>query len=117
MIDYSSDESNNYQYIACEIDEELFGMSRTELINILLEENILARKYFFPGVHNMEPYKSLYPYSSIFLPKTEYIANRIISFPTGTAVDSATISKIIALVNFIHKNAKSIKNRLEGTGC
>lgn len=114
LIDYNDSEKNNYQYIACEIDEKLFGMSRTELIEIIIKENILARKYFYPGVHRMEPYKSLYPYSSVFLEKTEALAERIISFPTGTAVDSDFIKRITNLVAFINQNAQAIKNKKAG---
>lgn len=114
LIDYNDSEKNNYQYIACEIDEKLFGMSRTELIEIIIKENILARKYFYPGVHRMEPYKSLYPYSSVFLEKTETLSEKIISFPTGTAVDSSSINRITNLVAFINQNAQAIKNKKAG---
>jgi dTDP-4-amino-4,6-dideoxygalactose transaminase len=114
IIDYNDSEKNNYQYVACEIDEAQFGMTRTELIDILIKENILARKYFYPGVHRMEPYKSLYPYSSVFLERTERLADRIISFPTGTAVDSDSIKRVTNLVSFIHQNSGGIKNKMKG---
>lgn len=114
IIDYNDSEKNNYQYVACEIDEVQFGMTRTELIDILIKENILARKYFYPGVHRMEPYKSLYPYSSVFLENTERLADRIISFPTGTAVDSDSIKRVTNLVSFIHQNSGGIKNKMKG---
>lgn len=113
LIDYNDSERNNYQYIACEIEEQKFGMSRTELIDILIKENILARKYFFPGIHKMEPYRSLYPYSSMFLQETEKLANKIISFPTGTAMDNNSIMLVTNLVSFIHQNAGEIKNKLQ----
>ncbi len=113
LIDYSDSERNNYQYIACEIEEQKFGMSRTELIDILIKENILARKYFFPGIHKMEPYRSLYPYSSMFLQETEKLANKIISFPTGTAMDYNSIMLVTNLVSFIHQYAGEIKNKLQ----
>ncbi|TNE34039.1 dTDP-4-dehydro-6-deoxyglucose aminotransferase, partial [bacterium] len=77
-------------------------------------ENILARKYFYPGIHRMEPYKSYYPYSSQFLKNTEYLADRIISFPTGTAVDRDIIEKITNLVSFVHHNSDEIKLKLKG---
>jgi dTDP-4-amino-4,6-dideoxygalactose transaminase len=62
----------------------------------------------------MEPYRSLYPYSSVFLEKTERLADRIISFPTGTAVDSDSIKRITSLVSFIHQNSGGIKNKMKG---
>ena len=63
LIDYSNTESCNYQYIVLEIDEELTHISRDRIQEILQKENILARKYFFPGCHNMEPYHSINPHA------------------------------------------------------
>ena len=37
------------------------ALSRDELQRVLWAENVLARRYFFPGCHRMEPYRSLFP--------------------------------------------------------
>jgi len=57
---YDERESNNYQYIILEVDSRKAGISRDHLINILHAEKIRARRYFYPGCHRMEPYRSYY---------------------------------------------------------
>ena len=44
------------------------GISRDELVQILQAENVLARRYFYPGCHRMEPYRSYYPHARLLLP-------------------------------------------------
>jgi dTDP-4-amino-4,6-dideoxygalactose transaminase len=98
LIDYSDGERNNYQYVVVEVDEAVAGLSRDELVGVLHAENVLARKYFWPGVHRMEPYRSLFPHSYLLLPDTERVASKVIVLPTGTAVgelEIATISQLI----------------------
>jgi dTDP-4-amino-4,6-dideoxygalactose transaminase len=114
IIDYNHTEKNNYQYIVCELDREVFGLSRDELVRVLQSENLLARKYFYPGIHRMEPYRSLYPYSGYFLKNSEYLADRVISFPTGISINEETIDRITDLVSFIQKNSNEVKKQLKG---
>ncbi len=40
----------NWQYIIITIDENIFGLSRDDLIDVLNAENVLARRYFYPAV-------------------------------------------------------------------
>ena len=58
------------------------------LINIvaaLHAENVLARKYFWPGCHGMKPYQELFPHAGLMLRNTERVANRVIVLPSGTS--------------------------------
>jgi dTDP-4-amino-4,6-dideoxygalactose transaminase len=61
MIEYDEAEKNNYQYIVMEVDEAVTQVSRDILNRILNAENILSRRYFYPGCHQMEPYRSNFP--------------------------------------------------------
>ena len=58
IVKYDEKEKCNYQYITLEIDEAETKVSRDEIQSILWAENVLARRYFYPGCHNMEPYRS-----------------------------------------------------------
>ena len=42
-----------------EVDHERAGLSRDQLQRVLWAENIVARRYFYPGCHRMEPYRSM----------------------------------------------------------
>jgi len=97
LIKYDDSEQNNYQYIVIEVKDE-FSISRDELVDVLQAENVLARKYFWPGCHNMEPYTSLHPHAGLLLPETEQVAERVIVMPTGTSVDENDINSILSVL-------------------
>lgn len=93
LIEFDESEKCNRQYVVVEVGDD-YPLSRDELIEKLHAENILARKYFWPGCHRMEPYKTLQPDAGNTIPITEDIASRIIVLPTGTAVDEESIQLI-----------------------
>ncbi len=76
-------------------------ISRDSLVDMLHAENILARKYFYPGCHQQEPYRTLDPDAGKYLPQTEKLVRRVISLPTGTAVNEADIYTICEIIRFI----------------
>jgi dTDP-4-amino-4,6-dideoxygalactose transaminase len=71
LIQYNPQEKNNYQYVVIEIDEKTAGLNRDQFVRILHAENIRARRYFYPGCHQMEPYRSYFPNAGLVLPETE----------------------------------------------
>ncbi len=75
----------NYQYVVLEIDP-LFPATRDAIVEALHAENILARRYFWPGCHQMKPYRELYPHAGLVLPNTKAVAERVIVLPTGTTL-------------------------------
>ncbi len=98
LLQYDDNERQNYQYIVLEIEENTTGLQRDDLIAVLQAENVLARRYFWPGCHRMEPYKSLFPDAGSVLRETEIVADKVIVLPTGTAVNSLDIEKICAII-------------------
>lgn len=112
LISYDQTEKNNYQYVILEVDAEKAGISRDKLVQILHSENILARRYFFPGCHQMEPYRSYFPNARLLLPETEKLTQKVFSLPTGTAVNGEIITKICQLIRFIVQNSDNIHKLL-----
>jgi dTDP-4-amino-4,6-dideoxygalactose transaminase len=102
----------NYQYVVLDIDESKTLVTRDELIKILHRENVLARRYFYPGCHRMEPYRSAFPEAGLRLPETERLANRVLCLPTGTAVDERQISTISGILRLVLEHRDEIKGRL-----
>lgn len=113
QLRFDEAELNNYQYIVVEVDAETYGVNRDTLIKILHAENVRARRYFYPGVHRMEPYRSFYPNSGLLLPATEELVARSICLPTGTAVSSEQVGQITSLLDWISRNAAEISIRIE----
>jgi len=94
---YDETERNNYQYIVLEVGDG-FPASRDEVIRALHAENILARKYFWPGCHRMKPYRDLYPHAGVMLPNTEAVARRVVVLPTGTALPEQAVESIASVL-------------------
>ncbi len=98
VIHYDPAERNNYQYVVIEVDPEVCARNRDEIVEALHEEKIIARKYFWPGCHKMEPYHSLQPNAGLLLPETERIAARVIVLPTGQTVEEETVQRVCRII-------------------
>lgn len=100
MLHYDEAERNNYQYIVLEVAPQ-FPVSRDRIIEVLHAENVLARRYFWPGCHNMEPYRSYYPHAGLMLPNTHQIAASVIIMPNGSSLDADDIAAIASILNVL----------------
>jgi dTDP-4-amino-4,6-dideoxygalactose transaminase len=98
VIRYDPAERNNYQYVVIEVDPEVCPSNRDEIVEALHAENIIARKYFWPGCHKMEPYRSLQPNAGLLLPETERVAARVIVLPTGQTVEVETVARVCEII-------------------
>jgi dTDP-4-amino-4,6-dideoxygalactose transaminase len=108
LLAFSEAERCNYQYVVIEVEDELTEVPRDEIIAALHAENVLARRYFYPGCHRMEPYRSLFPFAGLLLPETERLARKIIVLPTGTTLTGNDVSTICALLRLICTNGASL---------
>jgi dTDP-4-amino-4,6-dideoxygalactose transaminase len=113
LVKYDESERNNYQYIVLEVDKKKTHISRDQIADILHHENVLVRRYFYPGCHQMEPYRSYFPHASLLLPETEELVQRTLLLPTGTAVGQDEISGICQLVRLVIGNGSEMSMRLE----
>ena len=98
VIHYDPAERNNYQYVVIEVDPEVCPRNRDEIVEALHAENIIARKYFWPGCHKMEPYRSLQPNAGLLLPETESVAARVIVLPTGQSITAEIVAHICSII-------------------
>jgi dTDP-4-amino-4,6-dideoxygalactose transaminase len=113
QVTYDETERCNYQYIVLEIDEAITSVSRDELVEILRAENVMARRYFYPGCHRMEPYRSYFPHAGLLLPETERVVKRVLSLPTGTAIGPGEISRICDIIRLVVANGQEVRERLQ----
>jgi len=93
LLAYDEAERNNYQYVIVEVGTDC-PVPRDTLVDTLRAENILARRYFWPGCHKMEPYRSLFPHAGLLLPATEAVAASVIVLPTGQTMDVQKIAVV-----------------------
>jgi dTDP-4-amino-4,6-dideoxygalactose transaminase len=57
-------------------------------------QQMMVRRYFYPGCHKMEPYASLYPRLAHQFPATDGVCERVLILPTGTGVDAADVERV-----------------------
>ena len=96
LYQYDPSESHNYHYIVVQCDNDAASLSRDELVRFLETENVLARRYFYPGCHRMQPYASFEPDASLRLINTERLTKCVMALPNGTAVNVQDVGKICA---------------------
>jgi dTDP-4-amino-4,6-dideoxygalactose transaminase len=114
LMAYDESERCNYQYIIVEVDEAAAGISRDDLVDILHAENVLARRYFYPGCHEMEPYRSYFPHAGLLLPETKRLTQRVMSLPTGTAVGPEEIAVVCQIIRLAVAHSGELRQRLAG---
>ncbi|MES2561094.1 MAG: DegT/DnrJ/EryC1/StrS family aminotransferase [Pseudomonadota bacterium] len=108
LVKYSETDRVNYQYVVVKVGND-FPCTRDDLVRILHAENILVRRYFYPGCHEMQPYQSYFPNAGLLLPHTMELCDRVVSFPTGTAVSELEVDRIAEILRFVAKHGKDIQ--------
>ncbi len=112
LLPYNEEERCNYQYVVLEIDAGETLVDRDQLMEIFHKENVLVRRYFYPGCHRMEPYRSFFPHAGLMLPETERLTRRVLCLPNGTAVGPEEIALICQLLRFTLENKAEIREKL-----
>ena len=115
LIAYDDDELCNRQYVVIEIDDSA-GLSRDDLQRVLWAEHVLARRYFFPGCHRMEPYRSFFPEAGAGLPETERLVLRVLALPTGTSIDSDMVAVITEIIRRAIADGPQLGRRMKAMG-
>jgi dTDP-4-amino-4,6-dideoxygalactose transaminase len=112
LLSHLAHEKSNYQYVVVEVDPRHTGLSRDELIQVLVAENVLARRYFYPGCHRVDPYCSDPTTASESLPVTERLAERVLALPTGMQLDERAVARIGEILADAIEHAAAVRSRL-----
>lgn len=107
---------SNYQYVVCEIEENIFGLSRDSLITVLKAENVNARRYFFPGTHRSIGYRDSLSKFANSLPATDYLCSSCLQLPIGAMVNGDAVDAICEIIDRCQRNAPMLKSFVEGHG-
>jgi dTDP-4-amino-4,6-dideoxygalactose transaminase len=112
LIDYTTTDKRNFHYIVVQVSEPQSSLSRDELIEVLHSENVLARKYFWPGCHRMQPYKALFPNAYLLLPNTELRSAQVMVLPTGQGVSRDDIAAIADILRSALSQGSKVRRLL-----
>jgi dTDP-4-amino-4,6-dideoxygalactose transaminase len=110
LVSFDPAEANNFHYAVVELSPAFVErLPRDDLVAALHAENVLARRYFSPGCHRVEPYAKSAP----ALPVTEDLSERVVALPTGTAVGPAEIAAITAIARRAVDEAPAVRERVQ----
>jgi len=101
---------SNHHYVPVLVDAGAFGLTRDELCELLWSENVLARRYFHPGVHRMAAYAAAGRPPS--LPVTESVSERILCLPSGFPEPEATVERLAGLLAEARGAAPEIRRKV-----
>lgn len=100
---------SNYQYLVCSIDSNGFGLTRDRVMELLKAENVLARRYFHPGIHRSIPYAEQFPAYLTRLPQTDALCASSIQLPIGALLTLDDIARICELLRRAQRDATAIE--------
>ena len=87
---------SNYAYFPIVIDPEIFGTDRDALQKKLLDNGILARKYFYPATNEFGCYADKFPLQPT--PIAEKLARQVLVLPLYPELTQAEAEEICALI-------------------
>ncbi len=89
---------HNYSYFPIFITEKDFGMSRDALYEKLKENNILARRYFYPLISNFPVYRGLDSATPENLPVATKLAEQVLCLPMYADLTDTDVERILKVV-------------------
>jgi dTDP-4-amino-4,6-dideoxygalactose transaminase len=108
--------ASNYQYAACTIEPAKFGLTRDQLLQLLEAENVLARRYFYPGTHRCAGFDGDYEADAARLPITEQLCDVSFQLPLGARLNVSDVEKICALIARAQSEAPNISRFMARDG-
>ena len=89
---------HNYSYFPIFITEKEYGMSRDALYSKLKENNILARRYFYPLISNFPVYRGLESARPSNLPVATKLAEQVLCLPMYADLSDDDVERILEVV-------------------
>lgn len=86
--------SSNYAYFP--VVFENYRMNRDEIFKLLLEKDIIARKYFYPLTNTFDCYKDKFDVNET--PIAQYIAERVITLPLYADLSLLEVDRICNII-------------------
>jgi len=90
--------THGYSYFPVLIDEEVYGISRDDLYEKLKENNIFARRYFYPLISDFEPYHELSSAAPGNLPVATKAAKQVLCLPIYVELNEIDVQRICSVV-------------------
>lgn len=86
----------NYAYFPIVIDEKIFGCDRNRIKDVLAQNGVGVRKYFYPLVSDMDCYKGRF--DSVSLPVAKWVSDRVLTIPMFADLELADVDRICSII-------------------
>jgi len=96
-LPFLSSATSSYSYFPVLITEE-YSLTRDELYQKLKENNIFARRYFYPLISDFEMYKDLPSSSKENLPVAKKASDQVLCLPIYAALEESDQQRIIEVI-------------------
>lgn len=87
---------HNYSYFPVQFDKSIFGKSRDEVSDILAENEVYARKYFYPLTNEFECYKGKFEIQST--PIAKKAASEILTLPLYADLTVSDVDRVCDVI-------------------
>ncbi|CAN5610080.1 aminotransferase class I/II-fold pyridoxal phosphate-dependent enzyme [soil metagenome] len=109
LVTYDEAERCNYQYAVILVDPRAAGLERDQIYRLLHAENVVARRYFHPGCHRLEPYRSSQPSAGQRLPVTERVSGEVLALPTGSTVREEDVDRVCSVLRMAVQESARVR--------
>lgn len=90
---------HNYSFFPILIDKNKFGKTRDEVYELLKQNNIFARRYFYPLISQFPAYRGLSSAKKSNLPIASKVAEQVLCLPIYPDLEDENIRKITNLIS------------------
>ncbi|MCL2718594.1 MAG: DegT/DnrJ/EryC1/StrS family aminotransferase [Lachnospiraceae bacterium] len=98
LMKINEDANHNFAYFPIIIDNKVYGMTRDELYEKLMVQNIYTRKYFYPITSDQACFKNRY--KNVNLTIARYCASRVLLLPLYPELADEDIDRIAGIIKF-----------------
>lgn len=95
LCEQQADVTPNYAYYPVYFDEKVFGKTRDQVFEELADNDIHARKYFYPAINEMTCYKDTFPQNT---PVAHDVSTHILTLPMYEELTLEDVDRICDIV-------------------
>lgn len=96
LISFAQNVKPNYAYFPVIFDKTKFGKSRDEVMQLLADNNIFSRKYFYPLINDFDCYKD--EYDSNDTPIAKEISQNVLTLPMYADLSMEDVDRICKII-------------------
>lgn len=101
MLELQKDVKHNYSYLPIIIDENEFGLTRNEVFDLLAQNNIYSRKYFYPITNSYNCFHGQFKVGET--PIALHISKRVLTLPMYADLTEEQIDIICSTIRNMKK--------------